>query len=98
MRASPHTQHFAAVTLVIVALTEILVATAYAQESGRIKRKRPTGQEADRLLSETVMNDGSLQKGDIVATDRGFFVFEGVAADGVTNIFRPISNPSGKGR
>jgi hypothetical protein len=40
-----------------------------------------------------VMNDGSLQKGDIVATDRGFFVFRGLSADGVTGDFVPVANP-----
>ena len=33
------------------------------------------------------MNDSLLQKGDIVVTDRGFFVFLGPAPDGVTNEF-----------
>src|SRR5579871_3267161 len=80
----------------VVSLTISLSAattTATAQDSGRIKRKRPTAQETERVLSETVMNDGSLRKGDIVSTNRGFFVFEGIAADGVTLEFRPTPNP-----
>jgi hypothetical protein len=39
------------------------------------------------------MNDGLLQRGDIVATDRGFFVFRGLAADGYSHDFAPIANP-----
>ena len=49
--------------------------------------------EADRIASETAMNDSLLQKGDIVVTDRGFFVFRGVAADGYTFEFSPVPNP-----
>jgi hypothetical protein len=37
----------------------------------RIKRKPPTALEAERIASDMAMNDNSLQKGDIVATDRG---------------------------
>ena len=40
------------------------------------------------------MNDGLLQKGDIVVTDRGYFVFRGVAADGYTFEFAPVPNPA----
>jgi hypothetical protein len=83
---------------VLLVISSFVVAAAVAQDSGPIKRKRPTIKEADRQMSETVANDGTLQKGDIVSTDRGFFVFDGVASDGVTNIFRPILNPLGKGR
>jgi hypothetical protein len=39
------------------------------------------------------MNDSLLQKGDIVVTDRGFFVFRGVASDGSSNDFVPVPNP-----
>jgi hypothetical protein len=82
---------FSAVSLSTLLATAI--AAASAQDSGRVKRKRPTIHEAERMISETVMNDGSLRKGDIVATNRGFFVFEGIAADGVTFEFRPVPNP-----
>jgi hypothetical protein len=34
------------------------------------KKKPPTPAEAERVASDTVMNDGSLQKGDLVSTDR----------------------------
>lgn len=76
----------------LVSLLGALV-TVHA-ESGRIKRKRDSVDEQQRALSEAVMNDGSLQVGDIVVTDRGYFVFEGIGEDGVTNKFRAIGNPS----
>jgi hypothetical protein len=44
------------------------------------------------------MNDSLLQKGDIVATDRGFFVFRGLAPDGYSNDFVPIPNPVPQGK
>ncbi|WFU18809.1 hypothetical protein [Bradyrhizobium sp. CB3481] len=40
------------------------------------------------------MNDTLLQKGDIVVTDRGYYVFRGIAADGVTNEFTRIPHPA----
>lgn len=43
------------------------------------------------------MND-NLLKGDIVVTDRGFFVFRGPAPDGVTNEFTRIPDPGVVGR
>jgi hypothetical protein len=76
--------------LVIVTLQPVFGASA--EEHGRIKKKPPTAVEAERIASETVRNDGSLQKGDIVATDRGFFMFRGLARDGV-NEFVPVPNP-----
>lgn len=39
------------------------------------------------------MNDSLLQKGDIVVTDRGFFVFRGVGTDGYTYDFTEVPNP-----
>ena len=62
-------------------------------ETGRIKRKPPTDLEAERIASEMAMSDGLLQKGDIVVTDRGFFVFRGIAADGFSYDFAPVPNP-----
>jgi hypothetical protein len=56
-----------------------------AQERGRIKKKPPTPVEVERIASDMVMNDGSLHKGDIVSTDRGFFLFRGLRPDGYTN-------------
>ena len=71
---------------------------AASAESIRIKRKPPDAAEAGRIASETVMNDGLLQKGDIVVTDRGYFVFRGVAADGYTFEFSPVPNPAATGK
>jgi hypothetical protein len=71
----------------------LLAVTASAQEHGRIKRKPPTDLEAERIASDMAMSDTLLQRGDIVATDRGFFVFRGLAPDGFTNDFAPIPNP-----
>jgi hypothetical protein len=52
-----------------------------------------TNSEAERIASDMAMNDSLLQRGDIVATDRGFFVFRGLAPDGFSNDFAPIPNP-----
>ena len=71
----------------------LAASNALAQEHGRIKKKPPTPAEAERIASDMAMSDGSLQKGDIVATDRGFFLFRGLGADGITNDFVPVPNP-----
>ena len=71
----------------------LLAVTAPAEEHGRIKRKPPTDLEAARIASDMAMNDSLLQRGDIVATDRGFFVFRGLAPDGYSHDFAPIPNP-----
>jgi hypothetical protein len=68
-------------------------SAASAQEHGRIKRKPPTAIEAERIASDMAMNDSLLRKGDIVVTDRGFFVFRGTAEDGIANDFAPVPNP-----
>jgi hypothetical protein len=79
----------------IVVLTALMLsAAALAQESGRIKRPPPSAAEAARIASEMAMNDTLLQKGDIVVTDRGFFVFRGPALDGVTNEFARVPDPA----
>lgn len=65
-----------------------------AAETGRIQRKPRDAAEAERVASEMAMNDSLLQKGDIVVTDRGFFVFRGLAADGYTYEFSPVPNPA----
>ena len=80
-------------SLFVVVLIVSAAAGASAQEHGRIKRPPPTPTEADRLASDTAMNDSLLQKGDIVVTDRGFFVFRGVGADGYTYDFTEVPNP-----
>jgi hypothetical protein len=81
--------------LLSIALAPFVVASGVgvAGETGRIKRKPPDVAEAERVASEIVMNDSLLRKGDIVATDRGFFVFRGVAADGYTYEFSPVPSP-----
>ncbi|MCG2632693.1 hypothetical protein L6654_39520 [Bradyrhizobium sp. WYCCWR 13023] len=72
----------------------LLIAMTEAQEySPRIRRPPPALAEQERLASELVMTDGLLQKGDIVVTDHGYYVFQGIAADGFTNEFRPIPSP-----
>jgi hypothetical protein len=76
----------------------VLSAPAQAQESGRIRRPPPSAAEADRIASEVAMNDSLLQKGDIVVTDQGFFVFRGPAPDGVINEFTSVPNPGAAGR
>jgi hypothetical protein len=74
-------------------------ASAVAQESsGRIKRKPPSATEEEQIASDIAMNDSLLRKGDIVATTHGFLVFQGVAADGFSNIFTPIPNPLSDGK
>jgi hypothetical protein len=67
--------------------------SAFAQEHGRIRRPPPTALEVDRMASDMAMNDSLLRKGDIVATDRGFFIFRGQGPDGITNDFAPVSSP-----
>jgi hypothetical protein len=81
------------IKLLILVLTLVPGDAAAAEEHGRIKRKPPTAAEAERIASETAMNDSLLQKGDIVVTDRGFFVFRGLAADGYSYDFVPIPSP-----
>ena len=84
----------------VMALISSVVASGVgvAGETGRIKRKPPDATEVDRIASETAMNDSLLQKGDIVVTDRGFFVFRGVGPDGYTFEFSPVPNPVSAGR
>jgi hypothetical protein len=78
----------------ILSAPVVLSAAAYAQESGRIRRPPPSAAEAARIASDMAMNDTLLQKGDIVVTDRGFFVFRGTAPDGVTNEFARVPDPA----
>lgn len=77
----------------------IFAAAAPAEEhTGRIKRKPPGATEAGRIASDMAMNDSLLQKGDIVATDRGFFILRGLAPDGISNDFVPVPNPLSSNR
>jgi hypothetical protein len=89
--------------LVAIALLWSVVASGagLAGETGRIQRKPPDAAEAERIASEMAMNDSLLQKGDIVVTDRGFFVVRGLTGDGYTYEFSSVPNPvptSGGGR
>jgi hypothetical protein len=79
--------------VLLLTLTLQPICGALAEERGRIKKKPPTAAEAERIASEMVKNDSSLQRGDIVATDRGFFLFRGLAQDGSNNEFVPVPNP-----
>ena len=74
----------------------LLHATLGALALERIKKKPPTSAEAERIASDMAMADSSLQKGDIVSTDRGFFVYRGIGADGYTNEFTLVANPLAK--
>jgi hypothetical protein len=78
----------------VISAALMLSSAAYAQESSRIRRPPPSAAEAERIASEMAMNDSLLQKGDIVVTDRGFFVFRGPAPDGVTNEFARVPDPA----
>jgi hypothetical protein len=82
----------------ILILAAVLVSAngASAQDSTRIKRKPPTPAEVDRIASDMAMNDSLLRKGDIIVTDRGFFIFRGIAQNGTTNEFARIPAPTGK--
>ena len=84
----------------IFALVLVSANVVSAQDStrisARIKRKPPTPAEVERIASDAAMNDSLLRKGDIVVTDRGFFIFRGVAPHGTTNEFVRIPDPTVK--
>jgi hypothetical protein len=77
----------------LILIMSIFASLAPAQEHGRIKRKPPSLVEAERIASDMALNDSLLRRGDIVVTNRGFFVFRGLAADGVSNEFALVPNP-----
>jgi hypothetical protein len=81
--------------LALVALLTLsqLGWAAAAEEHGRIKKRPPTPAEAERIASDMVMNDGSLKRGDIVSTDRGFFLYRGLGPDGYSSDFVRVPNP-----
>jgi hypothetical protein len=65
-------------TLALFAVTLVILvggASAQDQDHSRIERKCPTTIEVERIASDMAMKDSLLRKGDIVATDHGFFVF-----------------------
>lgn len=66
---------------------------SWGDENRRIRRAPPTVEEQQSISAETAKNDSLLRQGDIVVTERGFLVFKGIAADGLTNRFEAIPNP-----
>jgi hypothetical protein len=62
-------------------------------EAAAVERNKKRPAEAERIASDMVMTDSLLQKGDIVATDRGFLLYRGLASDGVSGDFVAIPNP-----
>jgi hypothetical protein len=62
---------------IAVLITFALLQSGFSASAERIKRKRPTKIEAARIASDQAMSDGTLRKGDVVSTDRGFFQFRG---------------------
>jgi hypothetical protein len=47
------------------------------EHRGRPAFDAPTTADQERVASERVLNDDSLQEGDIVSTNKGLFVFKG---------------------
>lgn len=47
------------------------------EQRARMRYEPPSREELERIASERVLTDDSLQPGDIVATNRGLFVFRG---------------------
>jgi hypothetical protein len=76
----------------IVALT-VAVSLMLPCSAERIKKPPPTPAEAERIASDMAKNDSLLRPGDIVATDRGFFVYRALGADGVSGDFVAVPNP-----
>jgi hypothetical protein len=73
-------------------ITFALLQFTLSASAERIKRKPPTEIEAARIASDQAMGDGMLREGDVVATDRGFFQFRGLAPDGSSE-FLAVPNP-----
>lgn len=79
-------------TWIILLLAFALVQSTFDASAERIKRKPATEIEAARIASDQAMSDGMLQIGDVIATDRGFFQFRGLAPDGSSE-FLAVPNP-----
>jgi hypothetical protein len=47
------------------------------ENRGRIMFNAPSAAEEERIASERVLNEYSLQSGDIVSTNKGLYVFRG---------------------
>jgi hypothetical protein len=73
-----------------------LLALPQTAAAERIKKKQPMPAEAERLASDMAINDSLLRKGDIVATDRGFLLYRGLAHDGLASGFVAVPNPTHK--
>jgi hypothetical protein len=78
----------------LIAVAIFALQLTFSASAERIKRQPPNEKETARAASEQAMNDGNLQKGDIVSTDHGFFEFRGVMQDGRFD-FVLIPNPVG---
>lgn len=74
----------------LVAVT--LIESVHAASAERIRRKPPDEAGLARLAADRAINDGSLRKGDIIVTDRGFLQLRGLKGDGSYD-FAPIQNP-----
>jgi hypothetical protein len=70
----------------------VLLQSISAASAERIKRNPPDDAELARIASDQAMNDGSLRKGDIISTHRGFLQLRGLTEDGIY-VFAPIGNP-----
>ncbi|SIO46650.1 hypothetical protein SAMN05443247_05759 [Bradyrhizobium erythrophlei] len=81
-----------------LAVSMIASGVAVSAKTGRIQRKPPDAAEAERIASEIAMNEKLAPEGRYLVTDRGFFVFRGLAPDGYTYEFSPIPNPISGGR
>jgi hypothetical protein len=79
--------------LLIPAMAFVGATVAAEEDSPRIKRKPPSSAEAAQIASDVALSDSLLRKGDIVVTNRGFFIFRGIGADGISNDFVPVPNP-----
>ena len=77
----------------LVIAVSLVLPCFEAEALERIKKRPPTPAQAGRIASDTAKNDGLLKKGDIVATDRGFLLYRGLAPDGVSGDFVAIPNP-----
>lgn len=71
----------------------IVLLSCCGASAERIKKPPPTPAEAEQQASDMAVKDSLLRSGDIVATGRGFLMYRGVAADGVTGNFVLIPNP-----
>jgi hypothetical protein len=77
---------------ITILLAFALLQSPVTASAERIKRKPPNDIEAARIASDQAMTDGMLRKGDLIATDRGFFEFRGISPDGNSD-FLPVANP-----